>query len=292
MYFDADGRLAGLIINNLGWIVMVVGQSVVLYSRLGILLGNPHSRLLTFTKWLIAFDAIAFYSLATVVVFGMHYSSDPGFRNAYKYEERIQMTGFCLQEFFISGVYIWKSLEIIKAGEKRQAHRLLWQLFIINVVIVALDVALLVVEYINLSWVEISFKGLAYSVKLKLEFAILSKLVEFSELTKRKMSAAFSDPMFTEEMRPSRGTVSQLPNSPQLAAAVHPAWTDGEKPELEHDDIAPHSTESSLTTSHNTDHSELQLFEPQLIPIKSNSYRRTDDGYHDMIKVISKSPTS
>lgn len=54
----------------------------------------------------------------------------------------------------------------------------MWQLFIINIVIVGMDIALLVIEYKNLHIPEVAFKGLCYSVKLKLEFAVLSKLVE------------------------------------------------------------------------------------------------------------------
>lgn len=65
MYFDPSSKLPGLIINNIGWIFMVVAQSVVLYSRLGIVLGNMKSRILTFTKWMIIIDAIIFYTLAT-----------------------------------------------------------------------------------------------------------------------------------------------------------------------------------------------------------------------------------
>ena len=53
---------------------------------------------------------------------------------------------------------------------------MIWQLLAINVVILALDVGLLVVEYLGLTDYEQSFKGIVYSVNLKMEFAILGKL--------------------------------------------------------------------------------------------------------------------
>ena len=131
----------------------------------------------------------------TVVFFGASYASPPArapLSRAFNYVEKIQMTGFCIQEFIISGLYLWKTMDIVKSqadpvrsnstasGQRNKPHvrRLMWQLFIINVIIVVMDIALLVIEYKNLHIPEIAFKGLCYSVKLKLEFAVLSKLVE------------------------------------------------------------------------------------------------------------------
>lgn len=48
-------------------------------------------------------------------------------------------------------------------------------------ILVALDIGLLVIEYLNLSVFEITFKGVVYSVKLKMELAILGKLVSTSQ---------------------------------------------------------------------------------------------------------------
>jgi len=101
------------------------------------------------------------------------------------------MTGFCIQEFIISGIYIWKTLDILKTGERKRAHRIMWQLFTINVIIICLDIALLAIEYRDLKIAEMSVKALVYSVKLKLEFAILSKLVEFSTLRNRTLTNTF-----------------------------------------------------------------------------------------------------
>lgn len=56
----------------------------------------------------------------------------------------------------------------------------MWELLVINLVIIGLDIALLCLEYLNLSVIEQTFKGLAYSFKLKMELAILGKLVEIA----------------------------------------------------------------------------------------------------------------
>ncbi|EXJ75853.1 uncharacterized protein A1O5_00360 [Cladophialophora psammophila CBS 110553] len=195
LYFRVTASVVGLVINNYGWWTAITGQSVVLYSRLGIVLGKGNDRILKYVKWMIIIDAICFHTTTTVVVFGSYYASPPAqapFSRAYTYVEKIQMTGFCIQEFIISGIYLWKTMDIVKAQtqpaassintseqkKKRRVHRVMTQLFVINIVIICLDIALLVIEYKNLHIPEIAFKGFCYSVKLKLEFAVLSKLVE------------------------------------------------------------------------------------------------------------------
>ncbi|KIW72160.1 hypothetical protein PV04_00379 [Phialophora macrospora] len=197
LYFRLTHSAAGLVINNYGWWTTITGQSVVLYSRLGVVLGRGNERVLRYVKWMIIVDAILYHVTTTVVVFGSYYASPPAkkpFSRAYIYVEKIQMTGFCVQEFIISGLYLWKTIDIVKtqaqparsgstateqsgSGKNRLA-RLMGQLFVINIVIVAMDIALLVVEYKDLHIPEVAFKGLCYSVKLKLEFAVLSRLVE------------------------------------------------------------------------------------------------------------------
>lgn len=53
------------------------------------------------------------------------------------------------------------------------------QLILINVVIIVMDLGLLGLECASLYILETLLKGVIYSIKLKLEFAILSKLVKF-----------------------------------------------------------------------------------------------------------------
>jgi len=235
---------------------------------------------------MIIVDSIVFYTLATTIVFGMHYSDDHYFDKGYIYIERLQMTGFCIQEFIISGLYIWKTLDILQAGEKKQAHRTLWQLFIINIVIVALDVALLVLEYLSLSSIEIAFKALAYSVKLKMEFAILSKLVESSSLAQRNLSVSLSDRIVLEDDRPTH-QLGVTPSSPRFVTSALSQWHGDEKAGRAHH-AEHYSHESIRTSSHQTDNSEAHLCGPALTTIRSAvSERAASDPYHDAIRSMS-----
>ena len=88
------------------------------------------------------------------------------------------MTGFMLQEFIISGIYLYETTKLLRIMKKNNTRRTVAELFAINVFIIALDIGLLVIEYLDLIVYEQSFKGVIYSIKLKLEFAILGKLVK------------------------------------------------------------------------------------------------------------------
>ena len=64
-YFQLTSQLAGLIITTYGWPAMVTGQSLVLYSRLGIVLGKGQKSLLKAVKWMVIVDAVVFHVTTT-----------------------------------------------------------------------------------------------------------------------------------------------------------------------------------------------------------------------------------
>ena len=131
-----------------------------------------------------------------VVVFGAYYFP-PGhhWMDAYRYIEKIQMTGFTLQEFIISGLYVWRTLEILKTTNysRRRTRRTMWQLCMINAMIIVADIGLLVVEYQDRHVVEQALKGAVYGMKLKLEFAMQSKLVGMTKRNDMTYLDAFED---------------------------------------------------------------------------------------------------
>lgn len=162
---------------------MVTGQSLVLYSRLGVVLGPSHPSILKTVKWMIIVNGIVFHVTTSVVLFGAYNTQhNHGFAMAYRYVEKIQMTGFTLQEFILSAIYIWRTLDILKTADwNHRRKRTMRELLLINVLIVIMDVALLVVEYQDRHVIEQALKQVVYSVKLKLEFAILSKLISITQ---------------------------------------------------------------------------------------------------------------
>lgn len=55
---------------------------------------------------------------------------------------------------------------------------LLHQLIYVNVLVIALDIALLGIQYANLFYLQGAFKPCVYGIKLKVEFVILNRLIK------------------------------------------------------------------------------------------------------------------
>lgn len=177
-YFNLTYHWTGFAFSTWGWVFMVTGQSFVLYSRLNLVVLDE--KVLRFVFWMIIIDAIIFHVPTTVLLFGSHLKGvHPGFKTGYQVYEKIQMTGFCIQEFIISGIYVRETARILKTlSQGGNTRRLIRSLLAINIMVILMDLGLLAVEYHNLSVLEQTFKGVIYSVKLKCEFAILGKLVK------------------------------------------------------------------------------------------------------------------
>ncbi|KAL4896602.1 hypothetical protein BDV59DRAFT_171050 [Aspergillus ambiguus] len=161
---------------TIGWYCMVTGQSIVLYSRLHLVLPNP--RLLRRVLTMIIINAILLHIPTTVLTYGSNLASEKAaYINGYNVMEKIQMTGFCLQEFILSAIYIVETIRMLRLDPDRSKRKIMYQLVAINIIIIAMDLALIIVEYNNLYIMETMIKGVIYSIKLKLEFAVLGKLV-------------------------------------------------------------------------------------------------------------------
>jgi hypothetical protein len=176
---------------TIGWYPMVTGQAIVLWSRLHLVVtGEKGDQILKWTKWMIIIDAIILHIPTTVLTIGSNANLQP-FISGYNVMEKIQMCGFFLQEVILSSIYILETIKILKSSIQANTRRLMYQLMGINILIIIMDLGLLGLEAASLYILETIVKGFIYSVKLKLEFAILSKLVQFvgkagSEATARR----------------------------------------------------------------------------------------------------------
>ena len=101
------------------------------------------------------------------------------FVRGYNIMEKIQMCGFFLQEIILSSIYINETIRILRTSVQANTKRLMYQLMAINILIIIMDLALLGLECASLYILETTTKPVFYSIKLKLEFAILGKLVHF-----------------------------------------------------------------------------------------------------------------
>jgi len=166
----------------IGWCAMVTGQSFVLYSRLHIILQNwTYLRLVLA---MIIINAVVLHVPTIVIGFGAN-SNDPGvWLKLYPIFEKIEVTIFFLQELFISSLYIIYTTKYFRKhgailGKKMgtMKQHLIW----VNVLVIALDITILALEYGGYYDIQTVYKGMVYSVKLKLEFGILNDLANVTK---------------------------------------------------------------------------------------------------------------
>ena len=176
-YFELTSALwLSLSLVTIGWYAMVTGQSVVLYSRLHLVLHCP--QLLHLLLCMIIINAIILHIPTTVLTYGSNLdTNNNGFIQGYNIMEKIQMTGFCLQEFILSGIYIYETVKMLRLNTEPGCRRIMYQLLSLNLLIILMDIGLLTVEYLGYYIFETTLKGIIYSVKLKLEFAVLGQLM-------------------------------------------------------------------------------------------------------------------
>ncbi|KAL4908555.1 hypothetical protein BDW74DRAFT_175237 [Aspergillus multicolor] len=179
LFFTDITPYLGVTIVLAGWYCMVTGHSIVLWSRLHLVSHSPG--LLRGILYLIIANAICMQIPTTVLMYGAVRPASHTrrvFVNGYSIIERIQLVVFCLQECFLSSIYIWETFKLLRLRPQRAHKVILTQLLAINVIILLLDIVVVVFQYAGLFALQVMFKPVAYSIKLRLEFAILGRLVE------------------------------------------------------------------------------------------------------------------
>lgn len=177
-FYPNSDKLVSLTLIAVAWPLMVTGQSLVLYSRLHLIIRrSPKTR---WVLWMIITNACICHIPIIVVLFGANAARDPKpFIRVYTVYEKVQVTIFFLQEAIISGIYVYQTLRLLRSqgNIRRQSRRVMTHLIIVNIIIIALDVTLLAVEYAGLYDIQVTYKVMVYSIKLKMEFDILNQLV-------------------------------------------------------------------------------------------------------------------
>jgi len=160
---------------TIGWYCMVTGQAIVLYSRLHLVVREQ--KVLRGVLAMIIVDAFCFHIPTTVLTYGSNSNRPLDFIGPFNVVERLQMTAFCIQEFIISGIYVYATIKLLRPVYHGRTRKVMMQLIWINSIIIAMDVVLLGMEYSSYYEIEATIKAMVYSIKLKLEFAVLNQLM-------------------------------------------------------------------------------------------------------------------
>ncbi|KAG6007759.1 hypothetical protein E4U21_005598 [Claviceps maximensis] len=171
---------------SIGWVPMVTGQALVLYSRLHLIFWNQ--TWLRIILGIIVTNVFLLHIPIIVLMYGANSSSSSSSHSnpwvqPYIAYEKVQVTMFFLQELLISAVYIRSCFSFFDSRNSLYGDavpRMRRQLILVNVLVILLDVPILCLEYTDLYDIQTAYKGFVYGVKLKIEFRILNQLVEMT----------------------------------------------------------------------------------------------------------------
>ncbi|CAI7616394.1 unnamed protein product [Penicillium manginii] len=178
-YFKLAPIWIPVTLSTAGWCIMVTGQSLVLYSRLYLVALN--TTVLHWALGMIIFNAIVFQIPQIIASYGAVYDCRSHFPHFFNIWEKVQLTIFFLQEIIISTLFIVQTIRMLGLYPERSKRRnnIMYQLLAINTIIILMDIALLSLEFSGHFITQTVLKCFFYTVKLKLELAVLSRLVSF-----------------------------------------------------------------------------------------------------------------
>jgi hypothetical protein len=168
----------------LGWVLMVTGQSMVLWSRLHLVMLDE--RCLKIVLCIIIFNAVVLHGTIIPMVYGSFSGSPEKWLRPYSIAERVEVVTFFLQEAMLSILYISQTVALMQLqlqrslGNAGPSRRLMKHLILVNVLVIILDMTILALEFANQYDLQIAYKPFAYSIKLKLEFTVLNRLVDLA----------------------------------------------------------------------------------------------------------------
>lgn len=238
-FFTGANSFFSVSVLTIGWWTMVTGQSFVLYSRLHLVLRDE--RTLRRVLYMIIANVFLLHVPTTVLTFGSNVvDRNPLFVHGYNIMEKIQMTGFTIQEVILSALYVWETVKLLRLGSDANKRKIMHQLVGINICMFVMDLILLGLEYASYYAVQITLKGAIYSVKLKLEFAVLGRLVDVIHGPRRFMPAnslALSSFPYVNgstafHNRPAHPNQSEDFYAPSMAGAVAHAARSEEKTDV------------------------------------------------------------
>jgi hypothetical protein len=169
--------IVSTLIVEIGWVGMVTGFAVVLYSRLHLVsftIKNPH--VLRYALIMIITDAFLFHTPTIVFQFGLaNPPTHDQYFNYLRVMERIQIMGFSLQEIVLTSIYIYGTLQIIKNSVNPKIRTTMIFLILVQIVVMLFDISVISLDYANYYMIKALCQSFYYALKLQLEFVILNQ---------------------------------------------------------------------------------------------------------------------
>ncbi|KIX96054.1 uncharacterized protein Z520_08309 [Fonsecaea multimorphosa CBS 102226] len=173
--FNESNWIVSSIIFKIGWVGNVTGFSLVLYSRLNLVVHDRRIRRAVLA--MIITDAFLLHTPIIIFDFGISSPHPNIWYMPMKVMERIQVVWFSVQETVISLMYIWCTRDFLKDIYSHQTHRVMQLLICAQIIAIIFDVVLITVDCNNMFTLKVVIHPFCYAVKLKIEFIVLNQLL-------------------------------------------------------------------------------------------------------------------
>ncbi len=173
--YNESNWIVSSVIFKIGWVGNVTGFSLVLYSRLNLVVHDRRIRRAVLA--MIIIDAFLMHTPIIIFDFGISSPHPNIWYMPMHVYERIQVIWFSVQETIISFLYIWHTRDFLRHTYSHQTHRVMALLITAQVVAVIFDIALITLDWENMFLLKIVIHPFCYAVKLKFEFIVLNQLL-------------------------------------------------------------------------------------------------------------------
>jgi hypothetical protein len=162
---------------KLGWVMNTTGFSIVLYSRLSLVV--QERRILRVVLAVICVDAILFHIPIIVFSYGFGSSNHSFWLPYLSYMERIQIVGFTLQDFALSTFYTVTSFKLLSDHPTSRRRNLFISLLFAQAFTLLADIAMVATDFDDMFALKACLHPFIYAMKLKVEFLVLNQLTHF-----------------------------------------------------------------------------------------------------------------
>ncbi|OOO09394.1 Heterokaryon incompatibility [Aspergillus oryzae] len=165
---------------SLGFLVMVTGSATVLYARLHLVtMDKTPEHVLCFIIFTTCTLHLPLTILYLVRAF-IEFTTRPALESFSRKYEHFVIACSCARELVLSGIYLWvafRNLKPILDAKGQEGCRVKSELIVMNAFVLASTVCLVVLDHTDHDAIKHGYGSMATSIKLKMEFAILNKLV-------------------------------------------------------------------------------------------------------------------
>ena len=163
-----------------GWGVYATAQSLVLYSRLHLVMRNQRTQ--RYVLYMIVSTIFIFNVPHLIFCWPAYNTSDHDMSSLWSPREaileRYTQIGYTITESIISGVYIWSLVPLLRLKSNLRQRRVMTDLIYVNVVVITSDILQVALRYTNQVGISLPIQTFSYILKLRLEFFVLNQLMD------------------------------------------------------------------------------------------------------------------